>query len=86
MTAPVFTPEDYAAVGASSTREVAPVAWGLWNPATGKLDHRCYQREVAARVGAENQSSRWRTLIAVPLFLHPGEQCDAAPSPNQSEA
>lgn len=65
-----------------SAREAVPVpvAWGLWNPAAGKLDHRCYQREEAARAGATNQSSRWRTLIAVPLFLCPGEDgdCDVA--------
>lgn len=51
--------------------EPQPVAWALFNPATGKIDHRCYQREEAARLGAANQSNRWRTLVAVPLFLHP---------------
>ena len=47
-----------------------PIAWALYNPATGKVDHRCYQREDVARVGAVTLSNRWRTLIAVPLFLH----------------
>ena len=47
-----------------------PVAWGLYNPATGKLDHRCYQREEAARAGAASQTNRWRTIVAVPLFLY----------------
>lgn len=48
-----------------------PVAWGLWNPATRKLDHRCYQREEAAKLGAANQTNRWQTWVAVPLFLQP---------------
>ena len=58
---------------------VAPIAWALFNPATGKVDHRCYRHEVSARVGAENHSNRWRTLIAVPLFLHPLEDRAANP-------
>lgn len=54
-----------------------PVAWALFNPATGKVDHRCYQREEAARSGATAQSNRWRTYVAVPLFLHPDEEGEA---------
>jgi len=50
---------------------VEPIAWALFNPATGKVDHRCYQREDAARAGAAAHSNRWRTLISVPLFLAP---------------
>jgi hypothetical protein len=45
------------------------VAWGLWNPHTGKLGHRLYQREYTAKVGAAYQSTRRTTWIAVPLFL-----------------
>lgn len=61
-----------------------PVAWGLLNPATGKLDHRCYVRKEAARASAENQSNRWRTFVAVPLFLHPAVAAISKASPNQS--
>ena len=54
-----------------------PIAWALFNPATGKVDHRCYQREDAAMAGAKNQSNRWRTFVAVPLFLLPDEEGEA---------
>ena len=48
---------------------MTPVAWGLYNPATDKLDHRCYQREETARIGAANLTNKWRTIVAVPLLL-----------------
>lgn len=54
-----------------------PIAWALLNTSSGKVDHRCYQREDAARAGAKNQSNRWRTFVAVPLFLHRDEEGEA---------
>jgi len=54
------------------TESDTPIAWALFNPATGKIDTtKCYVREEAAIAGAKSQSNRWRTFIAVPLFLHP---------------
>jgi hypothetical protein len=44
---------------------MTPIAWALFNPATGKIDHRCYQREESARAGAAAHSNRWRTFVVV---------------------
>lgn len=60
-------------------QEPAPIAWGLFNPMTGKIDPKCYMREKSARAGAARQSNRWRTLIAVPLYLHPSAGDPAEP-------
>lgn len=54
------------------------IAWGLFNPATGKMDHRCYQREEGARAGAMTHSNRWRKFFAVPLFLYVDEESERA--------
>ena len=50
---------------------MTPVAWALFNPRTGKIDHRAYQQEETARAGTARQSGRWSTWVAVPLFLVP---------------
>ena len=55
--------EDY-----NDLRTEEPIAWGLFNPMTGKLDARVYQSAETAKSGAERHSSRWRILVAVPLF------------------
>lgn len=52
-----------------------PVAWGLLNPATGKINTtKCYVHEETATRAAANSSNRWRAFVAVPLFLHPSTE------------
>ena len=50
----------------------SPIAWALFNPATGKIDTtHVYVLKDSARNGAIAHSNRWRQFVAVPLFLHP---------------
>lgn len=50
------------------TDQPSPLAFGLYNPATGKLDPRAYVHEEAALAGALRQTNQWRTFVAIPLF------------------
>ena len=48
----------------------APIAWGLLDTRTGKIEREVYMRQKAAVAGAARVSNRWRTVVAVPLYLH----------------
>jgi hypothetical protein len=50
-----------------------PVCWGLWDATNKKLEHKIYQRQETAERGALERSNRWKTLVAVPLFMKPAE-------------
>lgn len=46
-----------------------PLAYGLLNPATGKLVlTNVYAAQPTAVAAAERITGKWRTLVAVPLF------------------
>lgn len=51
--------------------EPVPICWALFNPATGKVGPTVYVGEQNAVNAAVRQSNRWRTVVAVPLFLYP---------------
>jgi hypothetical protein len=47
----------------------SPVAWMLRDTRTGKVvTSKAYVRREAAEVGAVNQSGRWKTYEAIPVF------------------
>jgi hypothetical protein len=46
-----------------------PLAYGLYNPATDKLDSRLFQRYESAVVAAKRLTGRWRTIVAAPLVI-----------------
>ena len=60
-------------------QDTAPIAWGLFNPNTGKISPKCYMREDSAKAAAARETNRWRTIVAVPLYLHPSASDPARP-------
>lgn len=46
-----------------------PLAWGLQDARSGKLDSRLFQKHTSAVTAAARLTGRWRTIVAVPLTV-----------------
>ncbi len=59
----------FASAVAALSGAAQPLAWGLQDARTGKLDHRLFQRQEAAVAAAERETNHWREVHAVPLTI-----------------